>query len=183
MTTPYDSSTSSGDKGTGSEHLSPEERRVAQHRDLSPQERQTREDYVGSGNDARSSAPRAEGEPADDGTDIGDRTEPGDGGQRTSAHRPAAGIPEGADPAQRPMEGTSEEFPVAEGVRTDVQLDEPVRRHGESDPGSPGASAGTVPDAMSEANLTDNPYPASTWERPVTGVHRASAPEGEVAPD
>ncbi|MDQ1702809.1 MAG: hypothetical protein QOF57_2061 [Frankiaceae bacterium] len=172
MTTPFDSST---------DGLSPEEQRVADHRDLTPQERQTPQDYVGSGNDARSSAPRAAGEPADDGTDIGDRTEPGDGGLRTSAHRPAAGIPEGADPAQRPLEGTSEEFPVAEGARPGVQLDEPVRRHGESDPGSPAAAAGTVPDAMNEHTVTDNPYPASTWERPVTGVHRPSAPEGEVA--
>ena len=108
--------------------LSSEEQRVADHRDLTPQERVTRRDYVGSGNDARSSASRAPGHSPDDGTGIGDRTEPGDGSSLTSAHRPAAGIPEAADPAQRPMLGTSEEFPVAEGVRTHVDLDERVHR-------------------------------------------------------
>ncbi|MDQ1725324.1 MAG: hypothetical protein QOG52_2352 [Frankiaceae bacterium] len=112
MTTPYDSDA----LDPAANGLSAEEQRVADHRDLSPEERLTRQDFVGSGNDARSSAPRSPGQSPDDGTDIGDRTEPGDGGLRTSAHRPAAGIPEGADPAQRPMEGTSEEFPVAEGV-------------------------------------------------------------------
>jgi hypothetical protein len=145
MSTPNDPS------DAGTDGLSAEERRVVDHRDLSPQERQTAEDYGGSGNDGRS-----------------------------SAHRPAAGIPEGADPAQRPLEGTSEEFPVAEGVRTSVEMDEPARRHGESDPGSSGAAAGSVPAAAAEQTQTDNPYPAETWKRPVTGVHRPAAPDGEV---
>jgi hypothetical protein len=175
MSTPYDPS------DAGTDGLSAEERRVADQRDLSPQERQASEDFVGSGNDGRSSAPRAAGEPADDRTDIGDRAEPGDAGMRTGAHRPAAGIPEGADPAQRPLEGTSEEFPVAEGVRTSVEMDEPARRHGDSDPGSSGAAAGSVPAVAAEQTQTDNPYPAETWKRPVTGVHRPSAPDGEVA--
>ena len=152
MTTPFPDDTT----GLPTDGLSAEEQRVADHRDLTPAERLTRQDYVGSGNDARSSAPHAEGQTTQDGT-------------------------EGADPAQRPMEGTSEEFPVAEGVRTHVQLDEPVRSHGASDAGSPAASAGTVPDGMNESTQTDNPYPATTWERPVTGVHRPAAPEGEVA--
>ncbi len=201
MTTPFDSATDgsatdgsatdgSTAGGSTTDRLSPEQQRLADHRDLSPQERQTAQDYVGSGNDAQSSAPRSAGESADDGRDIGDRTEPGDGGRRISAHRPAAGVPEGADPAQRPMEGTSEEFPVAEGVRTEVHLDEPVRRHGERDAGLsfaglPAARSSDAPltDATNELTETGNPYPASTWGGPVTEVHRAAAPDGEVSPE
>ena len=112
MTTSHDSD--AVDRSTNG--LSTEEQRVADHRDLTPQERLTRQDFVGSGNDARSSASRSPGQSPDDGSDMGDRTEPGDGSSLTSAHRPAAGTPEGADPAQQPMLGTSEEFPVAEGV-------------------------------------------------------------------
>ena len=62
-------------------------------------------------------------------------------------------------------------------------LGEPVRAHGSSDAGSPAAAAGTVPDPQNDKTRTDNPYPASTWERPATGVHRPAAPEGEVAPN
>ena len=61
--------------------------------------------------------------------------------------------------------------------------DQPSRQHGESDAGSSAAAAGTVPDVVNESTQTDNPYPASTWERPVTGVHRPAAPEGEVSPE
>lgn len=176
MTTPVDASSDFPDDG-----LSAEERRVASHEPVGVGEGATQQDFVGSGNNGGPSLPAAAGEPESTSMSIEDRVEPGDGGQRTSAHRPAGGIPEGADPAQRPLEGSSEEFPVAEGVRTDVELDEPVRRHGSSDAGSSGAAAGTVPAVAVEQTQTENPYPAETWKRPVTGVHRPSAPEGEVA--
>ena len=65
----------------------------------------------------------------------------------------------------------------------ETYADEPSRQHGESDAGSSAAAAGTVPDVVNESTQTDNPYPASTWERPVTGVHRPAAPEGEVSPE
>src|SRR4051794_4011465 len=114
MTTPYD---------TGDDGLSAEERRVADHPGGDSAEGPDRQDYVGSGNNAGSQMPRNPDEPlTDDTATIGDRTEPGDAGMRSSAQRPAGGVPEGADPAQTPMRGTSEEFPVAGGVRKDVQL-------------------------------------------------------------
>ena len=58
------------------------------------------------------------------------------------------------------------------------------RRHGSSDAGSSAAAAGEVPVPAVEHSHDDaaGDSDSATHDRPVTGVHRPSAPNGEVAP-
>src|SRR5436853_19412 len=52
-----------------------------------------------------------------------------------------------------------------------------------STPLSPAAAKGEHPAPAVEQTQTGAPAASPTEERPVTGVHRAAAPSGEVAPE
>ena len=120
---------------------------------------------------------------------------------------PAATRPEGGGSgddagvtgfAQTPMPGTVEEASAARGVRRAVyegdgvagsdvpaeKVELPVgeRRTGSSDPGSSAAAQGERPQPHVEQTQTGDAEPGESHERPVTGVHRPSAPSGEVGP-
>ena len=58
----------------------------------------------------------------------------------------------------------------------------PERNTGESGPGSSAAAQGEHPAPAVEQTQTGSAEPRPTDERPITGVHRTAAPNGEVAP-
>lgn len=96
------------------------------------------------------------------------------------------------------MPGTSEAAAEAQGVRRAAEepagtgwagtgsagIEQPLneRRTGESGPGSAGATRGEALQPPVEQTLTGDEEPPPSHERPVTNVHRSSAPSGEVSP-
>lgn len=90
------------------------------------------------------------------------------------------------------MPGTSEAAAPAEGVRRaafevetagpaqTVETPVTARRTGESGPGSAAATSGEALQPHVEQTVTGDERPGPSHERPVTGVHRPSAPTGEV---
>jgi hypothetical protein len=113
--------------------------------------------------------------------------------------RPSAGAQRRTDPAE-PNPAANQragetEVAQSEGVQkadtavgstqsTGPAQAEPQRHRAASSPGSSAAAAGEVPVVPAEKAQDDaaGGTDAATHERPVTGVHRPSAPSGEVAP-
>ncbi|MDX6243542.1 MAG: hypothetical protein QOE76_1265 [Frankiales bacterium] len=119
-----------------------------------------------------------------------------------AGHRPGSGADRRTDPAEptpaanqrsgeRPVEGDrADDGGVGSAddagatTQTTTPPAAPARRRDASAPGSSAAAAGEVPVPAVEkaqddaAGATDS----ATHDRPVTGVHRPSAPSGEVSP-
>jgi hypothetical protein len=95
----------------------------------------------------------------------------------------------GAENAPEPDKGINNAEQPAQAT-TEMQQsitetgDTPERRQGADDASSSGAAAGEVPVPVVEQSHRDAAARsgARTDERPVTGVHRPSAPSGEVSP-
>jgi hypothetical protein len=119
-----------------------------------------------------------------------------------AGERPASGAERRTDPSepnpaanQRADEHTVESGSTAEGgvgnaddreaaAQSGAGQGTPPRRRDASSPGSSAAAAGEVPVPAVETSQADaaGGTESATHDRPVTGVHRPSAPSGEVSP-